>query len=148
MFDLFGKNRKSLKEMMNELNDMVGDFHEPLFIKGETKNESGTDSKGDWSKETFTSKDGTYQVTSFVRTYGSTSKPKESDELTTLKKELESVIELQEFEKACELRDKIKNVEANKDKINELQTQLDKVISEQNFEDAIKLRDKIKKLNS
>ena len=147
MLDLFGRNRKSLKDMMDELNDMVGGF-EPMFIKGETKSESGTDSNGDWTKETFTSKDGTYQVTSYVRTYGSTSKPKESDELTSLRKELDLSIESQEFEKACELRDKIKTLEANKDKINELQTQLDKAISEQNFEDAIKLRDQIKKLNS
>ena len=147
MLDLFGRNRKSLKDMMDELNDMVGGF-EPMFNKGETKSESGTDSNGDWTKETFTSKDGTYQVTSYVRTYGSTSKPKESDELTSLRKKLDLSIESQEFEKACELRDKIKTLEANKDKINELQTQLDKAISEQNFEDAIKLRDQIKKLNS
>lgn len=147
MLDLFGRNRRSIREIMNDFNDMMGDY-EPMFIKGETKKESGTDSNGEWTKETFTSKDGSYQVTSYVRTYNSTSKPKESDELTSLRKELDLAVESQEFEKACDLRDKIKNLEANKDKINELQTQLDKAISEQNFEDAIKLRDQIKKLNS
>lgn len=148
MFDLFGRNRKSLKEMMNELNEMIGDFQEPSFIKGETKTEEGSDENGDWTKQTFTSSDGSYHITSYVKSYGNSKKPKESNELTSLRKELEVAIESQEFEKACELRDKIKNIEINKDKIAELQSQLDKSIKEQNFEEAIKLRDKIKKLNS
>ena len=36
MFDLFGRNRKSLKEMMNELDEMIGSFnHEFSSISNE-----------------------------------------------------------------------------------------------------------------
>jgi len=86
-------------------------------------------------------------ITTTHRTHNKKS-PKESSELTSLRKELESSIETQEFEKACELRDKIQKIELNMDKITELQSQLDKSIKEQDFESAIKLRDKINKMKS
>jgi len=54
----------------------------------------------------------------------------------------------QEFERAAELRDKIKKLEKSKDEINKLQTELDDAISKQDFESAIKLRDKINKMKS
>jgi protein-arginine kinase activator protein McsA len=132
--------------MMNELNDMVGDFHEPLFIKGETKNESGTDSKGDWSKETFTSKDGTYQVTSFVRTYGGEkTSDKQPTKIESLKSELKTAVEKEDFQLAITLRDKIKELEKNEDKVLELQNKLKQLVEKQEFEDAIKVRDELKK---
>lgn len=153
MFDLFGRNRKSLKEMMDELDEILGTTKINLdSISDEIveKTEKGSNENGDWVKTTYTSPDGMfrYVITTSSHDYPKTKKPKESNELTSLRKELEKAVDSQEFEKACELRDKIKNVEANKDKIAELQSQLDKSIKEQNFEDSIKLRDKIKKLNS
>ena len=153
MFDLFGRNRKSLKEMMDELDEILGTTKINLdSISDEIaeKTEKGSNENGDWVKTTYTSPDGMFRYVITTNSYGypKTKKPKESNELTSLRKELENAVDTQEFEKACELRDRIKTIEANKDKIAELQSQLDKSIKEQNFEDSIKLRDKIKKLNS
>jgi U3 small nucleolar RNA-associated protein 14 len=68
MFDLFGNNnRKSLKQMMDEINEMFGDYN-PNFNSSsmEHKTETGSENGLDWEKETFTSPDGriTYIVTS------------------------------------------------------------------------------------
>ena len=150
MFDLFGK-RKSLKEIMNELDEMIGSFnHEFSSITDEeSQSNEGSDENSEWKTETYTSPNGMfrYVITTTHRTHNKKS-PKESSELTSLRKELESSIETQEFEKACELRDKIQKIELNMDKITELQSQLDKSIKEQDFESAIKLRDKINKMKS
>jgi protein-arginine kinase activator protein McsA len=53
-----------------------------------------------------------------------------------------------EFEKAVELRDKIRKFESNQNELLELQGKLDEAISKQDFESAIKLRDKINKMKS
>jgi protein-arginine kinase activator protein McsA len=74
--------------------------------------------------------------------------PKETDEISLLKKELQDCVERQEFERAVEVRDKIKNFEKNQDEIKNLQTKLDDAISNQDFESAIKLRDKLNKIKS
>jgi protein-arginine kinase activator protein McsA len=47
---------------------------------------------------------------------------------------------------AVELRDRIKNLEANKEKINGLENDLKEAINKQDFEKAIEIRDEIKKL--
>jgi excinuclease UvrABC helicase subunit UvrB len=150
MFDLFGK-RKSLKEIMNELDEMIGSFnHEFSSITDEeSQSNEGSDKNGEWKTETYTSPNGMfrYVITTTHRTPDK-KYPKESSELTLLRKELESSIETQEFEKACELRDKIQKIELNMDKITELQSQLDKSIKEQDFETSIKLRDKLNKMKS
>ena len=153
MFDLFGRNRKSLKEMMDELDEILGSTKinfDSISDEITEKTEKGGNENGDWIKTTYSSPDGMFKYVITTSSYGypKTKTPKESNELTSLRKELEKAVESQEFEQACELRDKIKNIEINKDKIAELQSQLDKSIKEQNFEEAIKLRDKIKKLNS
>jgi protein-arginine kinase activator protein McsA len=59
---------------------------------------------------------------------------------------LQKAIEEQEFEMAVELRDRIKNLEANKEKINGLENDLKEAINKQDFEKAIEIRDEIKKL--
>ena len=64
-----------------------------------------------------------------------------------MKSQLETSIEEQNFEKAAELRDKIKSLETDKEKILELQSELKKAVDHQDFERAIELRDEIKKLN-
>ena len=75
MFDFFGNGRKkSLDEMMKDLEEMLGSSYNPMgagYVVGKSSTEKGTDENGDWTKETFTSKDGLYQITSIVRTYGS-----------------------------------------------------------------------------
>ena len=146
----FGRNRKSMDDLMNELNSM---FNEPMFITGKTNVEKGSDENGEWSKETFTSSDGTYKITSVVRVMGGDGSPiknkkSQNGELEILKSRLEKAVEEQDFEKAVELRDRIKSLENNQDKITELETELKESIEKQDFERAIKIRDEIKNLKS
>jgi excinuclease UvrABC helicase subunit UvrB len=150
MFDLFGK-RKSLKEIMNELDEMIGSFnHEFSSITDEeSQSNEGSDKNGEWKTETYTSPNGMfrYVITTTHRTPNKKS-PEETDEISLLKKELQDCVEKQEFERAVEVRDKIKNFEKNQDEIKNLQTKLDDAISYQDFESAIKLRDKLNKIKS
>ena len=150
MFDLFGK-RKSLKEIMNELDEMIGSFnHEFSSITDEeSQSNEGSDKNGEWKTETYTSPNGMfrYVITTTHRTPNKKS-PKETDEISLLEKELQDCVEKQKFERAVEVRDKIKNLEKNQDEIKNLQTKLDDAVSKQDFESAIKLRDKINKMKS
>ena len=150
MFDLFGK-RKSLKEMMNELDEIMGSFnHEFSSITNEEpQSNEGSDKNGEWKTETYTSPNGMfrYVITTTHRTPNKKS-PKEIDEISLLEKELQDCVEKQKFERAVEVRDKIKNLEKNQDEIKNLQTKLDDAISNQDFESAIKLRDKLNKIKS
>lgn len=130
-------------------NDFDSYFNQPFNMMGETKTEKGEDSKGEWVKQTFTSKDGSVKMTTYVRSSSSlpTKKSnKTSVKIGDLKTELEKCVEKQDFEKAAELRDLIKSIEDNKSEIDALNKQLDKLVKEQNFEKAIEIRDKIKKL--
>ena len=150
MFDLFGK-RKSLKEIMNELDEMIGSFnHEFSSITDEeSQSNEGSDKNGEWKTETYTSPNGMfrYVITTTHRTPNKKS-PKETDEISLLEKELQDCVEKQKFERAVEVRDKIKNLEKNQDEIKHLQTKLDDAVSNQDFESAIKLRDKLNKMKS
>ena len=150
MFDLFGK-RKSLKEIMNELDEMIGSFnHEFSSITDEeSQSNEGSDKNGEWKTETYTSPNGMfrYVITTTHRTPNK-KLPKETDEISLLEKELQDCVEKQKFERAVEVRDKIKNLEKNQDEIKNLQTKLDDAVSNQDFESAIKLRDKLNKIKS
>ena len=150
MFDLFGK-RKSLKEIMNELDEMIGSFnHEFSSITDEeSQSNEGSDKNGEWKTETYTSPNGMfrYVITTTHRTPNKKS-TKETDEISLLEKELQDCVEKQKFERAVEVRDKIKNLEKNQDEIKHLQTKLDDAVSNQDFESAIKLRDKLNKIKS
>ena len=148
MLDLFGRNRKSLKEMMDDLDNMLGGFYEPTYIKGESKTEEGTDENGKWTKQTFTSNDGSYTVTSLVRTYGGESKKtsdKKPSKIEKLKSELNTAVENEDFLLAIKLRDMIKDLEKNEGLVLELQKKLKDHIEKQEFEEAIKVRDELKK---
>jgi excinuclease UvrABC helicase subunit UvrB len=148
MFDLFG-NRKSLKEMMNELDEMIGSFnHEFSSITNEEpQSNEGSDKNGEWKTETYTSPNGIfrYVITTTHRTSNKKSL-EETDKISLLKKELQDCVEKQEFERAVEVRDKIKKLEKNQDEIKKMQIELDEAIGKQDFESAIKLRDKLNKL--
>lgn len=144
-----------IKKFFNDFDSLFnGDFdsffNQPFNVIGETKTEKGQDTKGEWVKQTFTSKDGSYKMTTFVRTNdGKNFKREEVGTPTTidsLKSELETCVENQEFEKAAKLRDKIKSIETNKKKIDSLKAELETAVKEQNFEKAIKLRDSLKEL--
>lgn len=128
-------------------NDFESFFNKPLNIIGETKTEKGQDSNGEWTKQTFKTKDGSCKVVTFYRTSNSEkSKSNLSSKIGDLKAELEDCVEKQEFEKAAKLRDKIKSIELNKEKVEKIKSELDKAVKEQNFEKAIELRDSLKDL--
>jgi excinuclease UvrABC helicase subunit UvrB len=149
---MFGKRKfnglfSDFDSLFNEMNSMF--YDSPLYIKGKSNVENGKDENGMWTKESFISDDGTYMVTTIIRTNSKTNKPEKSNnQIETLKLELEKAVNDQEFEKAVKLRDKIKSLEENKEKINELKAKLEESISKQDFEKAIKLRDQIKELES
>jgi len=138
--------RRLLDEFDNLFNSLLN--QDPFVYKGKTQKETGKDELGDWSKETFTSEDGMIQFTTIFRsTQGNTPQSEEPTNLERFKKELKKAVNLQEFEKAVELRDKIKNLEDNKVKLNDLNFELMKAVDQQDFEKAIELRDEIKKLS-
>ena len=113
------------RKLFNEFDTLFNSLlnQDPFIFKGKTKKENGKDENGDWSKETFTSEDGMIQFTTIFRsTYGNTPQPAEQNTLDRLRKELQNAVNLQEFEKAVELRDKIKNLEDNKVKLEDLTT--------------------------
>lgn len=152
MFNLFGRNYgKSLKEMMQELDEMMESLNLEETTKpiGEAteKTEKGSDENGDWIRTTYTSPSGfRYTMTTTYYNGGPQSSNKPKNELSLLKRQLEKAVEEQDFEKAVELRDKIKNFETNKQEIEKLETDLKTAVDSQDFETAIKIRDEIKKL--
>jgi excinuclease UvrABC helicase subunit UvrB len=150
MFDLFGK-RKSLKEIMDELDEMIGSINHEFssFTNEEPQSKEGSDENGEWKTETYTSPNGMfkYVITTTNRTPNKKS-PKETDEILLFKKELQDCVEKQEFERAVEVRDKINKLEKIKGDVKKLQTEMDEAVSKQDFELAIKLRDKLNKIKS
>lgn len=152
MFNLFGRNYgKSLKEMMQELDEMMEslNWEESNKPTGEVteKTEKGSDDNGDWIRTTYTSPSGIrYTMTTTYYNGAPQSPNKPKNELSLLKRQLEKAVEEQDFEKAVELRDKIKNFETNKQEIEKLETDLKTAVDNQDFELAIKIRDEIKKL--
>jgi len=95
-----------------------------------------------WNKKTYKSPDGRYSFTYMSRGFDN----KSTDELDEMKRKLELSVEEQDFEKAVELRDKIKSLEKNKEKISELEKKLSECVEKQEYEKAIEYRDKIKAL--
>lgn len=140
-------NFNDLFSEFDSLFDGFSSYNNPMVVRGKKDVDSGEDENGAWTKETFTSEDGTYQVTSIYR-YGDTTPNRDSSEISVLKDKMNKAVESQDYETAAQLRDKINSIESNKEKIQELQSQLDDAVSKQDFEKAIKLRDKIKKYNS
>jgi len=140
-------NFNDLFSEFDSLFDGFGSYNNPMVVRGKKDVDSGEDENGTWTKETFTSEDGTYQVTSIYR-YSDPTIKKDSSEVSVLKDKMNKAVESQDYETAAQLRDKINSIESNKEKIQELQSQLDEAVSKQDFEKAIKLRDKIKKYNS
>lgn len=140
----------SMKNFFDEFESFFNEFDhyfkfKPLKIVGETKTEKGSDELGDWTKQTFTSKDGSYQVSTFYRT---SSKKTANSQTKDLQKELDECIEKQEFEKAAQLRDKIKTLKENQKNIDSLKKQMDEAVKNQEFEKAAELRDEIKSLQN
>jgi protein-arginine kinase activator protein McsA len=137
-------NFNNLFSEFDSLFEDFGSFSSPYLIRGKKNVESGNDENGSWTKESFVSEDGSFQVTTIYKTSSETNKP--SSETLDLKKQLESAVEKQDYESAAKLRDKIKSIESNKEKIKDLESKLNDSVKNQDFESAIKYRDEIKKL--
>jgi excinuclease UvrABC helicase subunit UvrB len=155
MFDLFGKNHgKSIKQLMKEFDEMMdgmSTFKIHYDENPKIKEESGSDENGEWTKTTYSTPDGSFRyhvITTLTNGSHKQKGKKTDDTISKLKQELELCVEKQEFEKAVELRDKIRKFESNQNELLELQGKLDEAISKQDFESAIKLRDKINKMKS
>jgi protein-arginine kinase activator protein McsA len=132
-------------EMEQFFNEFDGFFKfKPIRLIGETKNEKGTDEFGDWVKQTFTSKDGSYQISTFYRTNNKKITNDITVESSDLQKQLDECVKNQEFEKAAELRDKIKSIKENQKHVESLRKQMDEAVKNQEFEKAAQLRDQIK----
>ncbi len=143
------RKKFNFNNLFSEFDSLFEDFNSftsPYMIRGKRNVESGDDENGSWTKESFVSEDGSFQVTTIYKTSSETNKP--SSETLDLKKQLESAVEKQDYESAAKLRDKIKSIESNKEKIKELETKLNNSVTNQDFESAIKYRDEIKKLKS
>lgn len=98
---------------------------------------------GQWKTNKKISDDGSMVITSYF--YGGN--PTQGESTTkSLKQQLDLAIENEDFEKAVELRDKIKKLENNQVEIEKLELELKKSIKEQNFEKSIEIRDQLKKL--
>jgi len=140
-------NFNDLLSEFDSLFDGFGSYNNPMIVRGKKDVDSGEDENGVWSKETFTSEDGSYQITSIYR-YNDSIPKEDSSEVSVLKNKMSKAVESQDYETAAKLRDKINSIESNKEKIQELKSQLSDAVSKQDFEEAIKLRDKIKKYKS
>ena len=140
-------NFNDLLSEFDSLFDGFGSYNNPMIVRGKKDVDSGEDENGAWSKETFTSEDGSYQITSIYR-YNDSIPKEDSSEVSVLKNKMSKSVESQDYETAAKLRDKINSIESNKEKIQELKSQLNDAVSKQDFEEAIKLRDKIKKYKS
>ena len=144
------RRRFNFNDLFSEFDSLFDGFNSysnPMMVRGKKNVESGDDENGTWTKETFTSDDGSYQITSIYR-YNTEVPKKGSGEVNELKQQLNSAVESQDYETAAKIRDQIKSIESNQEKIDELQSQLDEAVSKQEFEKAIKLRDKLKKIKS
>lgn len=135
-----------MDNLFNDFDSLFNDLFNGQF--GQNKTERGKDSNGEWTKQTFTSKDGSIRYTTFVRTSGKIPQSKQDHQtkIGDLKLELDRLVEAQEFEKACEVRDLIKSLENNSQLIEKLTKDLDEAVKVQNFEKAIEIRDQLKSL--
>lgn len=131
----------------NEFENLFNQPSKPIRIVGDIKNEEGIDENGKWHKQTITSKDGTFKIISLSRISDGIQKfSQKIDNIQELKYQLEKCVELQEYEKAAELRDQIKLIESNSETLKKLEKELDECVKSQNFERAIEIRDELKKL--
>jgi excinuclease UvrABC helicase subunit UvrB len=134
------RNFRNFDRLFKEFDEM---FFEHPNLKNKEKVEDVFDEDGEWEKRTYVSDTGLFSYT-FLTRKANTNKP--TNEIDTLKHELDKSVNNQDFERAVELRDKIKKLESNKEELTKLNKELDESIKKQDFENAIKLRDKIKSL--
>ena len=104
------RKRFNLNNLFSEFDSFFEDFNTPLMVRGKRDVETGNDENGQWTKETFTSEDGSYQMTTIIQHVNQGSK-QTPNEKSSLQKQLDQSVEKQDFEKAAKLRDQIKQIE-------------------------------------
>lgn len=134
------RNLNDLRKLFMEFNSFDDSFFNQPHLKGREQVNSGSDENGEWERKTYVSDTGLFSYSFFTRKNNLNS----NDEIHKLKNELDLCVENQEFEKAVELRDKIKKLELNKEEINKLKLELNESIKNQDFEKSIIIRDKLK----
>lgn len=122
----------------------MNDTWSDLFRTFDEMFEQFDSTNGEWKTKTKVSEDGTTMITTYY--YGAKDNKEFGSGVEGLKHQLEVAIENEEFEKAVELRDKIKNLESNQKEIEKLELELKQSIKDQNFEKSIEIRDQLKKL--
>lgn len=144
-------NKEFYKRFEEMLKDIFGDKNKPTTPMGSFMDnvsyEDFTNDLGEWKKTIRTSKDGLYTSIHYVLNGDSKWSSGEKNEIKDLQRQLEKCVRSQEFEKAVELRDKIKYLEKESSKINQLKKEMEIAIKDQNFERAIEIRDELKKIN-
>jgi excinuclease UvrABC helicase subunit UvrB len=135
------RNLNDLRRLFYEFDSFDESFFNKPHLKGKEQVDSGSDENGEWERKTYVSDTGLFSYSFFTRKNNTN-----NDELSKLKNDLSLCVENQEFEKAVELRDKIKKLELNKEELTKLKLELNDSIKNQDFERSILLRDKIKSL--
>jgi hypothetical protein len=74
-----------------------------------------------WERKNYKSEDGSISFTYITNKRGDLNK---QDEISLLKQKLDIAVDEQNFEEAVELRDKIKNLEKNKEELTKLNKEL------------------------
>ena len=135
-------NRKPLRnfdEIMAQYEKLMQEFNKKMSDK-------------DWTKETYESPDGLYQVKTFTKVidlseiFGEETDDKKMSKEEYLTYKLQQSVENENFEEAVKLRDQIKNLKSNQEEIEKLEMKLKEAIKTQDFEKAIEIRDELKKL--
>ena len=141
---------KRFEDLLKEIFGDIGKANSPMGSFFDNIKYDKLDN--DWSSIRKTVRDGRdgifttiYYVFNDVEK-GKWSVPKKN-QIKDLETQLETCVKNQEFEKAAELRDKIKNLKNNSSKIDNLKKEMEIAIKEQNFERAIEIRDELKTLN-
>jgi protein-arginine kinase activator protein McsA len=141
---------KRFEELLKEIFGDIGKANSPMgsFFDNIKYDEINSD----WSnirKTIREGKDGVFTTIYYVFNENNKEKwsvPK-NNQIRDLEKQLEIHVKNQEFEKAIELRNKIKNLKTNSSKIEDLKKEMEIAIREQNFERAIEIRDELKNIN-
>ena len=117
MFELFGRNRKSLKEMMSELDEMIGSLNQEFssISHDESEIKEGSNENGEWKTETYTSPNGMFRYV-ITTTYGTPNKKslKKLMKFLYLKKRLKIMLKIKNLKRLPKLEIKSKNLKRTK----------------------------------
>jgi len=146
-------NKEFSRKLEVLLKEIFGDMSKPNSPMGSffdnIKYDKLNNEFSDIRKTVREGKDGIFTTIYYVLNGDNNSKwsAPEKTTIKDLEKELDECVKVQNYEKAMELRDKIKNLKNNSSKIERLKKEMEIAVYEQNFEKAIEIRDELKKIN-